>query len=183
VTITPASDEQITPAVAAASPPRTGMFRELLFIHTLLRRDLETVCRLAAAARDGLSPQTILDEIRTLQTDSPLWRLKFGCLYYCRFVHGHHTLEDAALFPLVRKHDPSLHRVVDRLEEDHLTVHHITERIAVVAEKVPTDASGDSRCELVAALNDLEQHLLEHLTFEEAALGPLLSTWDRWPME
>ena len=112
-----------------------------------------------------------------------MWQLKFGCLYYCRFVHGHHTLEDAALFPMVRKHDPSLNRVVDRLEEDHLTVHHITERIAAVAEKVPSDASGISRCELVAALTDLEQHLLEHLAFEEASLGPLLSTWDHWPVE
>ena len=181
---TPASEEQITPAVEeTAAPPREGMFRELLYIHTLLRRDLQTVRRLAAAARDGLSPQTILAEIRNLQTNSPLWQLKFGCLYYCRFVHGHHTLEDAALFPMVRKHDPSLHRVVDKLEEDHLTVHHITERIAAVAEKVPSDATGISRFELVAALTDLEQHLLEHLAFEEASLGPLLSTWDHWPVE
>jgi hypothetical protein len=159
------------------------MFRELLYIHTLLRRDLESVRRLAAAAREGLAPETILAEIRDLQTNSPLWRLKFGCLRYCRFVHAHHTIEDAAVFPMVRKHDPSLSRVVDRLEEDHLTVHHITERIAAVAERVPGDASGASRFELVAALTELEEHLLAHLAFEEESLGPLLSTWDRWPSE
>ncbi len=159
------------------------MFRELLYIHSLLRRDLRTARRLADEARDGLSPETILAEVRNLQTNSPLWRLKFGCMYYCRFVHGHHTIEDAAVFPMVRKHDPSLNSVVDRLEEDHLTVHHITERIASVADRAATDASGASRFELVDALIELEEHLLAHLTFEEEALGPLLSTWDHWPME
>jgi hypothetical protein len=144
---------------------------------------LQTVRRLAAEARAGLSPETILAEIRDLQTSSPLWRLKFGCWHYCRFVHGHHTIEDAAVFPMVRKHDPSLNTVVDRLEEDHLTVHHITERIAAVADRVPADASGVSRVELVEALGELEEHLLAHLALEEQALGPLLSTWERWPVE
>ena len=165
------------------APPREGMFRELLYIHTFLHRDLQTVRRLADEARDGLSPESILTEIRNLETNSPLWRLKFGCLHYCRFVHGHHTLEDAAVFPMVRKHDPSLNRVVDRLEEDHLKVHHITERIAAVADKIPNDASGVSRFQLVEALTELEEHLLAHLALEEESLGPLLSTWEEWPQE
>jgi hypothetical protein len=171
------------PTEGTFTPANVGMFRELLLIHSLLRRDLQRVRRLADAARDGLSPQAILTEIRELETNSPLWRLKFGCFYYCRFVHAHHTIEDAAVFPMVRKHDPSLNRVVDRLEEDHLKVHHITERIAAVAERVPDDASGISRLELVAALTELEEHLLAHLAREEEALGPLLSTWDHWPAE
>jgi hypothetical protein len=165
------------------TPPREGMFRELLYIHTFLRRDLQTVRRLANDARDGLSPQEILVEIRNLKTSSPLWQLKFGCMHYCRFVHTHHTIEDAAVFPMVRKHDPSLNSVVDRLEEDHLKVHHITERIAAVANNVAADATGVSRTELVDALTELDEHLLTHLAFEEESLGPLLSTWDHWPRE
>jgi hypothetical protein len=159
------------------------MFRELLYIHTHLRRDLQTVRRLADEVRDGLSPQDIAAEVRNLETNSPLWRLKYGCMYYCRFVHLHHTLEDAALFPMVRKNDPSLNSVVDRLEEDHLTVHHITERIAALADEVTDDESGERRSQLVAALTELEDHLLAHLALEEESLGPLLSSWDRWPLE
>ena len=165
------------------APPREGMFRELLYIHSHLRRDLQTVRRLAEQARDGLSPETILAEIRNLETNSPLWQLNFGCMHYCRFVHAHHTIEDAALFPMVRKHDPSLSSVVDKLEEDHLVVHHITERIAEIATEVASDASGVSRFRLVQALADLENHLLGHLDFEEQSLGPLLSSWDQWPVE
>jgi hypothetical protein len=156
------------------------MFRELLTIHAYLRRDLATVRRLADDIRAGFTPPQIAAQIRDLETNSPLWRLKFGCLHYCRFVHLHHTLEDAALFPLVRRHDPSLRRVVDRLEEDHLTVHHITERIAAAASQLGTDGADDSRMLLVQALMELEEHLLAHLAFEEESLGPLLSTWDRW---
>jgi hypothetical protein len=170
-------------ATQTQSPPSEGMFRELLYVHTHLRRDLQTVRRLAEQARDGLSPEKILAEIRSLETSSPLWRLKFGCLHYCRFVHTHHTLEDAALFPMVRKRDPSLNGVIDQLEEDHLTVHHITERIAAAADEIPGDASGVSRHRLVAALLELETHLLAHLDVEEQSLGPLLSTWTEWPAD
>lgn len=159
------------------------MFRELLAIHAHLRRDLATVRRLTEDVRAGLSPDGITVEIRHLETNSPLWRLKFGCLHYCRFVHLHHTIEDAAVFPLVRKHDPSLNRVVDRLEEDHLTVHRITERIAAAAEGLASDASGESRMRLVQGLSELEEHLLAHLAFEEESLGPLLSSWKAWPRE
>jgi hemerythrin-like domain-containing protein len=159
------------------------LFRELLYIHAHLRRDLQTVRRLADDVRDGLSAQDVLAQVRKLETNSPLWRLKYGCMYYCRFVHLHHTLEDAALFPMVRKHEPALSGVVDRLEEDHLTVHHITERIAAVAGGITSDESGDSRAQLVEALTELEEHLLAHLALEEESLGPLLSSWDRWPVE
>ncbi len=159
------------------------MFRELLYIHSHLRRDLQTVRRLAREARDGLSPATILAEIRNLETNSPLWRLKYGCMRYCRFVHTHHTIEDAMLFPAIRKQDPTLARVVDKLEEDHLVVHHLTERIAAIADKIPGDPTGISRFELANTLTELEEHLLTHLAFEEASIGPLLSTWNEWPVD
>jgi len=159
------------------------MFRELLGIHAILRRDLRTIRRLAEQARSGLPAGQIVAEIRELGTSSPLWQLKFGCLYYCRFVHAHHTIEDAAVFPMVRKHDPSLNRMVDRLEEDHLTVHHITERIARTAEVLANGDADESRERLAAELNELEAYLLAHLSLEEDALGPLLSGWDRWPSE
>jgi hypothetical protein len=165
------------------SPPAEGMFRELLYIHAMLRRDLATVRRLADAARENGPVESIITEIESLQINSPLWRLKYGCMRYCRFVHGHHTLEDAALFPMVRKHDSSLDKVVDRLEEDHLTVHHITERIAAAADRIAVEGSEAGRAELVMELTELERHLLAHLDFEEESLGPLLSTWQSWPME
>ena len=173
----------ITPAEPQISPPRVGMYRELLTIHAMLRRDLSLVRRLADDVRFGLSPEDIIKQVQDLETNSPLWRLKFGCMHYCRFVHHHHTIEDAAVFPMVRKHDPSLNSVVDRLEEDHLVVHHITERIVAAADLTAADPTDEHRAQVVQGLLDLEEHLLSHLAFEEQSLGPLLSTWDSWPQE
>jgi len=173
----------VSTAFAETSTPAEGMFRELLYIHTLLRRDLDRVTRLASEVRSGHPIQPVVDEVRNLETNSPLWRLREGCWRYCRFVHGHHTLEDAALFPMVRRKDPSLRRVIDQLEEDHLVVHHITERIAAEAANVASQDSFESRADLAAALDDLEKHLLDHLSFEEQSLGPLLSSWIQWPVD
>jgi hypothetical protein len=172
-----------TPAEPQISAPRIGMFRELLTIHAMLRRDLSLVRRLADEVRFGLSPEDIITQVRELETNSPFWRLKFGCMHYCRFVHHHHTIEDAAVFPMVRKYDPSLNSVVDRLEEDHLVVHHITERIVAAADRMAADPSDEHRYEVAQGLLALEEHLLSHLAFEEQSLGPLLSTWDNWPQE
>ena len=160
-----------------------GMFRELLAIHRLLRRDLAVVRRLARDAEAGEPAEAILSQVRTLQSTSLLWQLKFGCLHYCRFVHTHHTIEDAALFPAIRRQQPELAPMIDRLEEDHLTVHHITERIAAVADQLSGEEEAARRFELVGALGELEEHLLAHLALEEETIGPLLSTWDRWPVE
>ncbi len=57
MTTTPVTNE-------TSAPPREGMFRELLYIHTLLRRDLQTVRRLANEAREGRSAESILAEVR-----------------------------------------------------------------------------------------------------------------------
>lgn len=160
-----------------------GMLRELLYIHSLLRRDLARVNRLADEVRTGYPAQGVVDTVRELETNSPLWRLRDGCWRYCRFVHGHHTLEDAALFPMARRKDPSLSTVIDKLEEDHLIVHHITERIAASAATVAECDTFEHRADLLEALNELETHLLSHLTFEEASLGPLLSSWESWPRD
>ena len=173
----------MTSTIEKTSAPPEGMFRELLGIHAMLRRDLARVTRLAAEVRAGHPVTSITNEVRELETSSPLWRLRDGCWRYCRFVHAHHMIEDAALFPMVRRKDPALRSVIDRLEEDHLVVHHITERIALEAGRVAERDSFETRADLAHALDELELHLLQHLEYEETSLGPLLSSWPSWPQD
>ena len=54
--------------------------------------------------------------------------------------------------------------------------------LMLAKEAATLDQLSGGRFELVAALTELEEHLLSHLAFEEESLGPLLSTWDRWPV-
>jgi hypothetical protein len=93
------------------------------------------------------------------------WTLGAYCQSYCRVVTLHHTLEDGPLFPQLRRADPRLAPVVDRLAEEHEVIHEILNRVdaALVAlvEK-PGDIS-----EQQGAVDVLTDALLSHLSYEE----------------
>ena len=72
---------------------------------------------------DGASPAQVRAAIGSLQTHRPLWKLRVTCLYYCRFVHSHHTAEDWALFSALRRSGPALGPIVDRRQAEHLLAH------------------------------------------------------------
>jgi hypothetical protein len=130
-----------------------ALFQELLWVHSAVRRDLETVRRLAAEVLDGLPAERLGAELKDLETNGPLWQLKVNCLRYCRFVHLHHNAEDILLFPRLRETDPAIGPVVDRLEDEHRRV-----------------SDG---------LNVLATNLLAHLEFEEREAGPTLRRLER----
>ncbi|CAN5788919.1 hypothetical protein BH23CHL5_BH23CHL5_17460 [soil metagenome] len=72
--------------------------------------------------KNGAPAESVATTIARLEAEGPLWKLRVNCLYYCRIVHHHHRLEDVALFPSVRKREPGLGGVVNRLERDHLHI-------------------------------------------------------------
>jgi iron-sulfur cluster repair protein YtfE (RIC family) len=152
------------------TPQGQALFQELLWVHDHVRRDLETVRRLAVEHLAG----EVRDEVAALKAGGPLWQLKVNCLHYCRFVHGHHRFEDLAWFPSIRRADPAIGPVIDRLEADHRAV---AEHLHAVEHAVSAlDATDDraSREALADALGVLGTHLLEHLAYEEQAAGPTL---------
>jgi hypothetical protein len=152
-----------------------SVFQELLFVHGMVRRDLETVTRLAAAVQNGMPADELTDEVENLKTNGPLWQLKVNCLHYCRFVHHHHRLEDLALFPRVRQLDPDLDPVVDKLEADHRVVAVQLDAVEEAAQALGEEDSTESRARVAETLDALATHLLEHLRFEEESLEGLLS--------
>jgi hypothetical protein len=152
-----------------------AFYEELLWVHSMLRQELELVRSLAARVADGLSPEELRIEVAALKANGPLWALKVNCLHYCRFVHGHHRLEDIALFPALRSVDPDISPVVDRLEADHRVV-------AAQLEEIEAAVAGHDQERVIAALDALADHLLEHLAFEEESIGPTLRRMDRHPL-
>jgi iron-sulfur cluster repair protein YtfE (RIC family) len=149
------------------------LFSELLVIHGMLRGGLAQVRELADRAAAGADDSAIVADVEALARDSALWRLRSNCLYQCRFVHGHHSLEDAMLFPAVRDAAPDIAGEVDRLEADHRM---IAEHLHVVEDAAAglTDGLPGDRRRLVEALRSLEEDLLDHLSREEALLRPVL---------
>jgi hypothetical protein len=144
-------------------PLGEAFFQELLWVHGMIRQDLETVRELAERVANGLPADELGSELRSLKANGPLWALKVNCLHYCRFVHGHHRLEDASLFPSLREAEPDLVPIVDRLEGDHRLVAEQLDELEAAAAAL----GEDGRERVVEALNVLGEHLLAHLALEE----------------
>jgi len=157
--------------------PGGSFVQELLWVHDMIRRDLSAVRRLAADALNGAPPEDLSAEIESLQTKGPLWKLRMNCMHYCRFVHGHHSLEDRALFPALRESNPGLAPVIEKLESDHRAIAVHLDEIAESIGELQWDETASSRRRLSSALDDLSEHLLEHLDYEEKAVTPTLRTW------
>ena len=151
-----------------------ALFQELLWVHDMVRRDLDHVRRLAGEVLAGMPAVTLGRELAELQANGPLWQLKVNCLRYCRFVHGHHGAEDVMLFPRLRRADPSIGPVVDRLERDHRRVSDLLDAVEEAAAALTPDPAGDARARVAAALDELATLLLEHLDYEELQAGPTL---------
>lgn len=165
-----------------ARKPGEYLLNELKMVHNALRHDL-AICRtLAEQVAVGAVPEHVREQIKSLQTSSPLWKLRVNCLYYCRIVHTHHTIEDVALFPAIRRSNPELGSVVDRLEADHRKVSHLLDEIEAGADAFLVQDGMTTRTRVVDALNDLATDLLAHLEFEEEAIGPVLLEWEELPL-
>ena len=156
-----------------------AMFQELIWIHSVIRRDLEIVEKLAADVGNGLPGDAVQDALEELKTRGPLWQLKVNCLRYCSHVHAHHGAEDVLLFPALRSADPSIEPVVDRLEADHARVSHLLDIIEAAARALTDTDAGGARQRVIDGLQDLHVHLLEHLDYEERNAGPTIRRLDR----
>jgi hypothetical protein len=164
-----------------ASPRGEALVAELQWVHDMIRRDLHKVRQLADGTAEGQPASQIRAGIRTLAAAGPLWQLKVNCLSYCRFVHSHHHVESAVLFPALRRSNPALNPVVDRLEREHHAVSGLLEEVEAAAQSLAGHDEAAARERLTTALRDLSASLLEHLQYEEDHIADTLRTWPGWP--
>jgi hypothetical protein len=172
MTAKPAADD-VEPSEPETERGR-AIFEELLWVHSIIRRDLEIVEGLAAHVSDGLPGEAVRDTLAELKTGGPLWQLKVNCLRYCSHVHAHHGAEDVLLLPALRAANPSLAPVVDRLEADHARVSDLLDVVEAAARALTDTDGGDAQQRVIAGLRDLHVHLLEHLDYEERHAGPTM---------
>lgn len=174
-------------AVAEIRPPNPrnspgdALVAELRWVHDLIRRDLRTVRQLAAEVASGRPAEEVRAGIRSLAAGGPLWQLKLNCLHYCHFVHSHHGAESIALFPALRRVNPELDPVVDKLEADHLSVSALLGAVETAARELGGAEDPAGRERLALALHNLSEELLAHLSYEEEQISDTLRTLSRWP--
>ncbi|TDD59578.1 LLM class flavin-dependent oxidoreductase [Kribbella antibiotica] len=153
----------------AYTPHQLSSGQHLIDVHDHLRAELEQIHDLVeqvAAGSMGIGQAR--SHINTMTMRQNNWTLGTYCESYCRLVTTHHSIEDASLFPRLRRADPALVPVVDRLQAEHLIIHDVLEGVdkALVAL---VDGSG-SIDGLRAAVDLLDDTLLSHLSYEEREL-------------
>ena len=170
-------------ALAETQPPNPrgeALVAELKWVHDMIRQDLSTVRQMAADVAAGLPAVDISRGLRVLATNGPLWQLKINCLRYCRFVHSHHHAESMMLFPELRRADPALDPVVDKLEADHVHISGLLNEVEAAASDLHAAENPVTRQRLAGALDTLSVDLLAHLQYEEEQISPTLRTWAHW---
>jgi hypothetical protein len=179
-------DETTRPSYAGPddqSYPQAAVPQHLVDIHDHLRAELAQVRDIVDQVRRGqLSVGAARSEINTMTMRQNNWTLGAYCESYCRIVTGHHTLEDRSVFTHLRRRDPDLGAVLDRLQEEHVVIHDVLEQVddalvgLVGAPAYGPDATA-ALDELQRALDLLTDTLLSHLAYEERELIPPLARY------
>ncbi|MFG1926096.1 LLM class flavin-dependent oxidoreductase [Cryptosporangium sp. NPDC048952] len=173
-------NEADRPTGPAPDPDRTYTAAErasgqhLIDVHDHLRSELATVRDLIEQVAEGLTaPGAARSAINAMTMRQNNWTLGTYCESYCRVVTTHHTLEDTALFPRLRRADAGLVPVVDRLAEEHLVIHEVLERVDRALVGLVTDEKDIDQVR--AEVDLLSDTLLSHLAYEERELVEPLS--------
>jgi len=151
------------------TPYQLSSGQHLIDVHDHLRADLEQIRDLVEQVVAGsIGVGQARSHINTMTMRQNNWALGTYRESYCRLVTTHHSLEDASLFPHIKRADPKLAPVVDRLEAEHRIIHDVLEGVdkALVAL---VDGSG-SIDGLRVAVDLLDDTLLSHLSYEEREL-------------
>jgi hypothetical protein len=164
-------DESTRPTGPVPDPSRTYTDaqrsgpRQLIAVHDHLRAELSTIRDLVEQVAAGAADVgAVRSEINTMTLRQNNWTLGT----YCRVVTMHHTIEDRSLFPSLRRGDPRLAPVIDRLSEEHRAVHGIIERVDRALVDLVNDSSKIT--ELRDVVDLLSDALLSHLSYEEREL-------------
>ena len=149
-------------------------------MHDQLRAELAQVRDIVAQVRRGhLEVGQARSVINTMTMRQNNWTLGAYCESYCRIVATHHTLEDRSVFPHLRRSEPGLGGVLDRLQEEHEVIAEVLDDldralVALVGDDGTGRAGSQALDELQQRVDLLTDTLLSHLSYEERELlGPL----------
>lgn len=97
-------------------------------------------------------------------------RLRADCLAVCAMLHGHHTVEDDRMLPVVDEHHPELAAATASLREEHAAMQ-------VLLDELQDLLSGDSvaPADLERRVGALTAQVEAHLDYEEETLIPVLN--------
>ena len=153
----------------AYSDQQLATGQHLVDVHDALRAELAQLRDVIdQVARGQVRADAARSLINTLALRQNNWTLGAFCESYCRIVTAHHSLEDHSVFPHLRRADPRLAPVLDRLEEEHEVIADVLDRVDRALVALVSDDSALSGVQ--AAVDLLTDTLVSHLSYEEREL-------------
>ncbi len=143
--------------------------QHLIDVHDALRSELARLRDIVEQVRDGrTSVGSARSAINRMTLRQNNWTLGAYCEQYCRIVTGHHMLEDASMFPHLRRVEGAA-PIVDRLQEEHEVIADLLGHLdrALVALVADEEAGTEQLQEVLDLVTDA---LLSHLSYEEREL-------------
>lgn len=147
--------------------------RHLVDVHDHYRQEMEQVREVLTKVREGASAVgDARSAINLMTIRANDWTLGGYCQAQCVALTQHHSMEGEAIFPYLRRNQPGLVGVLDRLDSEHLAIHDLLESVdtaLVHLARHPTDYGP-----ITEAVDLLTDTLLSHFAYEERELvGPL----------
>jgi alkanesulfonate monooxygenase SsuD/methylene tetrahydromethanopterin reductase-like flavin-dependent oxidoreductase (luciferase family)/hemerythrin-like domain-containing protein len=168
------------PAGYAYSERGKAVGRHLAEVHDHLRQELAQIRDLLEQVKEGSvtagRARAVLNEMTMRQNN---WTLGAYCAAYCSMITQHHGLEDRAVFPHLRRADPGLVPVIDRLEQEHVIIHEVVEDVDRALVRLV--GKPDDFTELTEAVDALTGTLQSHLAYEEQQITEPLSRFGFFP--
>jgi hypothetical protein len=172
--------DETTRPILAETPNEQGVEQgaaaeHLVAIHDHLRSELERLQGLVDEVRRGLlGAGGARAEVHAMSLRQNNWTLGAYCQSYCGFVNGHHSLEDASVFPHLRRTVPAAAPVLDRLQEEHVVIHALLDEVDRALVDLVRDNDAAALDVVERSIDLLAERLLSHLAYEERELrGPL----------
>jgi hypothetical protein len=151
------------------TPDQLAAGKHLVNVHDQLRAELTQLMSLieqvASGALEAGAARSFINQMTMRQNN---WTLGAYCAQYCRVVTTHHALEDQSIFPHLKRSDPELAPVIDRLEEEHHVIADVLEHVDRALVAMVSDDDGMQQ--LRGAVDLLTDTLLSHLSYEEREL-------------
>ncbi|MGW3628442.1 hemerythrin domain-containing protein [Streptomyces sp. NPDC000880] len=147
--------------------------RRLIDVHDHYRRELTQLRDLLRKVKQGgASISQARGRLNTMALGTADGAFSEVCRAQCRSLTEHHRLEDRSIFPHLRRSQRNLQAVLDRLDEEHRTIHSLltdVDRALVHLARNPGDY-----VPITAAVDLLTDTVLSHFAYEERELlGPL----------
>ena len=83
----------------------------------------------------------------------------------------HHNAEDREFFDELEQVNPAITPVVERLRADHRAVSDYIDAVEATTNALTESDSDDARRAVANALEELKEHLLAHLDYEERTVA------------